>query len=117
MPPAPYSRLMTRQGASVFNQPLSFDTSSVPSMRLMLSVRSARAPNLQSGLALHVACSTSAPRPLASRLAPRPASHVHAVALLSTRQHAVVFNQPLNLDTSSVTDMEWMFAVRSAPAL
>ena len=33
----------TRQGASVFNQPLSFDTSKVTDMYAMLAVRSARA--------------------------------------------------------------------------
>eukprot|EP00964_Phaeocystis_antarctica_P076119 scaffold47039_cov54-Phaeocystis_antarctica.AAC.4 len=49
----------------------------------------------------------------ASRLAPRPASH----ALLSTRQTAYAFNQPLSFDTSSVTNMRYMFYVRSARAL
>ena len=44
MPPAPYARLMTRQGAYYFNQPLSFDTSSVTSMDGMFMVRSAPAP-------------------------------------------------------------------------
>jgi hypothetical protein len=33
----------TRQGASAFNQPLSFDTSSVTRMTYMFFVRSARA--------------------------------------------------------------------------
>ena len=31
----------------------------------------------------------------------------------STRQHAYAFNQPLSFDTSSVTDMSYMFYVRS----
>ena len=38
-----------RQGASVFNQPLSFDTSSVTAMKYMFHVRSGRAllaPNI-----------------------------------------------------------------------
>ena len=35
-------------------------------------------------------------------------------ALLSTRQQAYAFNQPLSLDTSSVTDMSQMFFVRPA---
>jgi len=55
-------------------------------------------------------------RPTPSRLlarAPRPASH----ALLSTRQNAHAFNQPLSFDTSKVTDMYAMFKVRSARAL
>jgi hypothetical protein len=48
-------------------------------------------------------------------LAPRPTSH----ALLSTRQSAPSFNQPLSFDTSKVTDMYGMFYfyVRSARAL
>ena len=36
---------------------------------------------------------------------------------LVTRQYASAFNQPLSLDTSSVTDMGSMFYVRSARAL
>jgi len=42
-----------------------------------------------------------------------PASH----ALLWTRQNAKAFNQPLSFDTSKVTNMWGMFAVRSARAL
>ena len=38
-----HARLSTRQGASVFNQPLSFDTSKVTNMGNMFYVRSARA--------------------------------------------------------------------------
>ena len=37
------ARLSTRQGASAFNQPLSFDTSSVTTMGWMFQVRSAHA--------------------------------------------------------------------------
>ena len=51
-------------------------------------------------------------RPPASRPAPHPASY----ALLSTRQSASAFNQPLSFDTSSVTDMSDMFRVRSGRA-
>ena len=36
---------------------------------------------------------------------------------LSTRQEASAFNQPLNFDTSKVTNMKEMFHVRSARAL
>jgi len=39
------------------------------------------------------------------------------MALLSTRQGASAFNQPLSLDTSKVTTMQSMFNVRSARAL
>ena len=35
----------------------------------------------------------------------------------STRQGAKAFNQPLSFDTSKVTNMEYMFTVRSARAL
>ena len=41
--PASHTLLLTRQGASAFNQPLSFDTSKVMDMRLVFYVRSARA--------------------------------------------------------------------------
>jgi len=37
--------------------------------------------------------------------------------LLSTRQYTRAFNQPLSFDTSNVTDMSYMFYVRSARAL
>ena len=53
------------------------------------------------------------PTPSHPRPAPRPASY----ALLSTRQYAAAFNQPLSFDTSSVTTMRDMFVVRSAHAL
>eukprot|EP00964_Phaeocystis_antarctica_P081052 scaffold50673_cov51-Phaeocystis_antarctica.AAC.2 len=111
--------LSTRQWASAFNQPLSFDTSSVTDMSNMFQVRSAHA--------LAPAASTAGPSRRACRLCaaagqrfpapdphtPRSASH----ALLSTRQYASAFNQPLSFDTSSVTTMYGMFWVRSAHAL
>jgi len=59
--------LSIRQSASAFNQPLSFDTSSVVvNMLRMFQVRSARAP--ASGLhtwvlPLHPACAAAAPTP------------------------------------------------------
>eukprot|EP00964_Phaeocystis_antarctica_P026662 scaffold15023_cov36-Phaeocystis_antarctica.AAC.1 len=54
--------------AHAFNQPLSFDTSSVTNMVYMFLVRSSPcpAPNLQSSSALHAACAAVARR--ASRL-------------------------------------------------
>ena len=116
----PFSRalpgvlLLTRQGETAFNQPLSFNTSSVTNMLQMFKVRSARAlgPSLQSDppCARRLRC----PRPTPSRLsraAPRPARRP-----ISTRQGASAFNQPLSFDTSSVTDMLQMFYVRSARA-
>jgi len=63
---------------------------------------------------VHAACAAAAPRPPASRgphLAP------HRTPLLSTWQYAHAFNQPLSFDTSKVTHMTTMFAVRSARAL
>ena len=41
---------------------------------------------------------------------PPPSSH----ALLSTRQGAAAFNQPVSFDTSRVMTMSYMFLVRSA---
>ena len=102
-------RLSTRQGAVAFNQPLSFDTSKVTTMSTMFAVRSTRAlapdPSWVLARALH------APPPPHGLTPPGP----HAA--LSTRQMASSFNQPLSLDTSSVTDMTAMFYVRSARAL
>eukprot|EP00964_Phaeocystis_antarctica_P073986 scaffold45446_cov56-Phaeocystis_antarctica.AAC.2 len=59
-------------------------------------------------------CAAADPRRPASRPTPRSASY----ALLSTRQGALAFNQPLSLafDTSSVTDMSYMFSVRARSA-
>ena len=37
-------------------------------------------------------------------------------SLWDARQDADAFNQPLSFDTSSVTTMDYMFQVRSAPA-
>jgi len=67
--------LPTRQSASAFNQPLSWDTSSVTDMRYMFQVRFARAPasSLHSWvLCLHAACAAAAPTPsrLHARLSP-----------------------------------------------
>ena len=75
------------------------------------------APSLESGLSR--ACmplaplSPAAPSCLPARTSPR-ASYV---LLSSTRQQASAFNQPLSLDTSSVTDMTKMLEVRSARTL
>ena len=109
--PASYALLSTRQLAKAFNQPLSFDTSSVTNMEVMFRVRADRAlapTNIQSGPSLRAAC--AAPRSHTSGPAPCTASH----ARLSIRQEAFAFNQPLSFDTSSVTNMGFMFDVRSA---
>ena len=72
----------SRQSASAFNQPLSFDTTSVTSMYGMFRVRSSPcpAPNLQSSPAPHAACPAIARRLPSAGPHPRPAPH----ALLST---------------------------------
>jgi hypothetical protein len=44
LPPASHALPSTRQNAHAFNQPLSFDTSSVTDMYQMFQVRSARVP-------------------------------------------------------------------------
>ena len=108
--------LVTRQYASAFNQPLSFDTSSVTSMRQMFKVRSARTlPSASTvGASLLLAPPTTPLHPpacLPPHVVPPP------MPPLSTRQSATAFNQPLSFDTSSVTDMEGMFHVRSALSL
>ena len=59
-------------------------------------------------------CHLGRPRPIPTRLcrpAPRPASYI--CPLLSTRQKAEAFNQPLSFDTSGVIIMHGMFFVRS----
>ena len=106
-----YAFISAPQRASSFNQPLSLDTPSVTTMYAMFYVRSTRALPHFPVETLHACClrhrhPTLSP---ASRLAPRPALD----APLSTRQSASSFNQPLSLDTSSVTTMYVMFAVRS----
>ena len=90
----------------MFNQPLSFDTSSVTDMKQMFWVRTI-APTSSRALA----CMPLEPRTALSSPDPHldPALYAH----LATRQAAEVFNQLLSLDTSSVTDMNTMFAVRT----
>ena len=67
----------SRQYASAFNQPLTFDTSSVTDMRDMFRVRSPPwpAPNLHSSPPLNAACPVVARRPPASRAGPQLAPH------------------------------------------
>ena len=97
----------------MFNQPLSFDTSSVTTMRYMFLVRCpVPAPNQQSSLPLRDACTAVA------RHLPPPDPHLapHRMpSLRSSAQYASAFNQPLSFDTSKVTIMQQIFYVRSAP--
>ena len=64
----PSVRLVTRQETTVFNQPLSFDMSSVTDMSQMFDVRLYRAQR-PAGSSVHAACTATAPTP--SRLPPR----------------------------------------------
>ena len=105
------------QRASAFNQPLSLDTSSVTTMSRMLSVRWLFARTLRpiSTVGPFPCCRLRRRRSAALRLLTglTPTSY----APLSTRQLASAFNQPLSFDTSSVTDMGFMFYVRPVRAL
>eukprot|EP00964_Phaeocystis_antarctica_P074399 scaffold45742_cov55-Phaeocystis_antarctica.AAC.3 len=104
----------SRQTASAFDQPLSFDTSSVTNMAYMFSVRSfpCSAPNLHSS---PLPRTLRAPRsPAASRLQGHTSCRT-ACPPFDSRQYARAFDQPLSFDTSSVTTMASMFSVRSSP--
>ena len=57
---------------------------------------------------MHAPCAAIACRPAVCRPAPRLAAY----AVLSARQSASAFDQPLTFDTSRVKDMSWMFYVR-----
>ena len=106
------SPVVTRQEATAFNQPLSFDTSSVTSMDSIFRARPPRVyhgPSVQSDPPGTLrAPPPPPPRPRASR----PLCH-SSVSPVVTRQEATAFNQPLSFDTSSVTNMHYMFMVRS----
>ena len=89
--PASHARLSTRQSADAFNQPLSFDTSSVTNMIRMFNVRSARAlwpPALSRALPVHAACVTATPNALTPP-GPHLAAHrMPALRLGSPRTHS-----------------------------
>ena len=77
------------QQASAFDQPLSFDTSSVIDMRFMFWVRSSPcpAPNLCRRALPRARCShRGRPPPPAPRPAPRPATHALLLTLGSPRR-------------------------------
>ena len=88
---ASYALFSTRQYASAFNQPLSFDTSSVTDMTQMFHAAAFNQP-----LSFDTSNVTT----------------MHAMFYV-----AAAFNQPLSFDTSSVTNMYVMFLVRFAHAL
>ena len=99
--------LWIRQYATAFNQPLSFNISSVTSMYRMFYVRSTPAHATHSPLGPMLP-RPPPPRPPASWPGVSPSQH----ASLWTRQNARAFNQPLTFDASSVTSMRYMFQVR-----
>ena len=107
-----------RQGASAFNQPLSFDTSSVTTMRYMFMVRSSYAPPRATRPGLPRICSRALSCTLRAPRSPAASPGPHCVyallSILGATQEASAFNQPLSFDTSSVTNMGLMF--RSAGA-
>ena len=98
----------SRQYASAFNQPLSFDTSSVTNVQHMFNVRS-------SPHSLLSICSRALPRtlrappsPAICRLPPCKSPRI-VCPPFDFWQQASAFNQPLSFDTSSVTNMQYMF--------
>ena len=106
----------SRQQSSAFNQPLSFDTSSVTAMYYMFAVRSSPWPAPTSAVEpspLPAACAAVVCMP-PSRLQPAPSPRSECPPF-DSRQGASAFNQPLSFDTSSVTNMDYMFSVRSSP--
>ena len=111
---APSRMPSSRQLASAFNQPLSFDTSRVTTMYGMFYVRSSLcpAPDLQSSLILHAACTAAARRPPFCQSTPPTRVFMRSFRL--SAQGTTAFNQPLSFDTSSVTTMDHMFNVRSS---
>ena len=108
------SRVVTRQGASAFNQPLTFDTSSVTDMSQMFYVRpplTRAVPSAQSVPPCTRCVHRHRPHtPSPSRLPPpvSPSSCASSVP----RQQASAFNQPLSFDTSGVTDVQATSQVR-----
>eukprot|EP00964_Phaeocystis_antarctica_P074401 scaffold45742_cov55-Phaeocystis_antarctica.AAC.5 len=104
----------SRQNAKAFNQPLSFDTSSVTNMAGIFYVRSSPCPvpisAVEPSPARCVHRGHPPPPAVPARTSPR-----NACPPFDSRQNAKAFNQPLSFDTSSVTNMQSVFAVRSFP--
>ena len=115
------------QKATAFNQPLSWDTSSVTQMSYTFDVGCSPPPPLHPRL-------QSRPLPCTLRALPlarcgctpqAPAPHLPPSAAYSSPrtarpagdpwQGAAAFNQPLSWDTSGVTNMVAMFYVRRSP--
>ena len=84
-PPTVCPPFGSRQAMTAFNQPLSFDTSSVTNMQDMFYVSSSPcpAPNLQSSPPLHAAC------PAVARRLPPPGPHLAPYRVPSARLSVV----------------------------
>ena len=100
--------LSTRQNAFAFNQPLSFDTSSVTDMGQMFMLASAFNQPLS--------FDTSSVTDMASMFVrasafnqPLNLDTSSVTSMTSMFNYASAFNQPLSFDISSVTGMQWMF--------
>jgi len=115
--PPPMSLGVPWQAASAFNQPLSFDTSSLTDMSQMFLVRTpphACRAKCPVGSSVHA---LRAPPPPPHAFAPCHPSRVALLMRLSVpRQSAWAFNQPLSFDTSGVTDTQGTSQVRTPRA-
>ena len=120
----PPFRLGTQE-AQVFNQPLSFDTSSVTDIHDMFKVRLAHSRarcRPHRDILLSVSHASSAPQHTlpAAQCAIRSTPLVHSTFAFQSAQQSpfrlctqksMAFNQPLSFDTSRVTNMGSMFEV------
>jgi len=93
----------------------SWDTSSVTDMSRMFEVRLPPAPSARKlpswATHTHAACAADSPFPLC-HISVCHTRRPSVGCSFWTRQGADAFNQPLNFDTSSVTNMSYMFYVR-----
>ena len=103
---------LARQGASAFNQPLSFDTSSVRDMRYMFLVRALRAFRVHS-LSIHAPCFAVTRAARTHPAGPNTSLHPSRESPHFGPQDAHAFHQPLVFDTSSVTAILSMFGILS----
>ena len=86
----------------------------------MFEVRSEPVPCPQPStrvLRVRTACPAAAPRPPAFQPAPRPAWHAPLSTRQAFNQRGSAFNQPVTFNTSSVTDMSYIFFEEAAGLL
>ena len=98
----------------MFNQPLNFDTSRVTTMEEMFEVHTPPVPCTQTPAEPFPACCMRGPAAAPHRNSPH-----RMPCLFGYRQgdddDGSAFNQPLNFDTSRVTNMDEMFEVHMPP--